>query len=170
MGTGESDVNDRLRARPALGVLSSDRAVIFAFFVAGAAFARFTAISFPVELPDRLLYGGILTAVALLSLSVLGTYTIPALALLLGALVERSAALWLCGWDLRQVPDLRAVGCAALLVPAFFLTATHGMAASASILASLGRGSPSARATLRQELAVACFFAVLGLAAVFFFY
>ncbi|MBR5094975.1 MAG: hypothetical protein IK095_07765 [Oscillospiraceae bacterium] len=163
-------MDEGLNPRPALRLLGSDRTVIFAFYVAGAALAHFTAISLPDLMPLRVLYSGILVLASLLAASVLGTITIPALALFAGAMTEGLASEWVRVWLQGGSPVGRDVLCAAFLVPVFFLTATHGMAASSSILASLGRCSPSTRTAFLQELAIASFFAILGLAIVFYFY
>lgn len=163
-------MSERMQTQPELGVSGSDRAVIFIFFVVGALGAHFTGLVLPGQLSLRALYGGLMLTVSLLSLSILGTVTIPVFALTMGALIERSAVMWLDAWQSRGSPAAREMLCALALVPCFFLASTHAMAASASVLAAVGRGSATARSAFCQELAVAVFFTVLGLMAVFYFY
>ena len=163
-------MSEGLQTRPELGVSGQDRAVIFIFFAVGALGAHFVGLSLPQLLPLRMLYSGAMLIVALLAVSILGAYTIPVFALAMGALIERSAVLWLSAWQSRGTPPLREALCALVLVPCFFLASTHAMAASSSILMAVGQGSATARTAFCQELAIAVFFTVLGLAAVFYFY
>lgn len=159
-----------LRERPGEHSFGSDRLLIFLFFLVGAFASFFGSFSLPENLPPRLLYGALLGAVLLLSASCLGFLMLPLCALLFGAFLEQDAMLWLLAWQERQTADFKVLICSAILAPVFFLAAVHGLTVSNSLTEAVRRGSPTLRDRIRIETVCVLLLALMGCAAIFYFY
>jgi hypothetical protein len=146
----------------------SDRLIIFAFFLAGAAASYFCSFSFPSALSPRLFLCGMLGLMLLSSASLFGNFLLPICALAAGSFSEQIAGFCVSSW-LEGVREYRVIFGSAVLVPVFFLCAVHGMAVSGTVQAVLERGGPSVREVCRREIIILVFFAIVGLAAIFYF-
>lgn len=153
---------------PKGGVLFSDRLVVFAFFLAGAALFFFYSDSFLTALSPRAVLCVLMGLVLLSSASLMGSVLLPVCSFACGAYCEQTALAWLESGS-NGMREARILYGSAILVPIFFLCAVYGMAISGSVYTLLHCGSPSARRFFRRDLLSLLFFAVLGFAAIFFF-
>lgn len=148
----------------------SDGFVLFAFFAAGAAAAYFGAFRAPAFSEPRLFFCGLMSCVLLFSPSGVGSLMLPPCALLLGSFSEQSAMLWMENLLSERRLELFGLLPSLVLVPLFFLSAAHGMAASAAVQLALQRCSPTARAVYRRELSLVFLLVLITLAAIFAIY
>lgn len=146
----------------------SYRLVIFAFFVTGAVLAFFGSVSLPAALTPRLFLSGMMGAVLLSSASLFGSVLLPVCTLASGAFTETIAVSWFSSWA-EGARDYHTLIGSAVLVPTFFLCVFHGMAVSSAVQAAVTCGSPSAKIACQREFFAVIFFAVAGLAAIFYF-
>ena len=149
---------------------SSDRAIIILFFLAGGAAVFFSPIPVPNVLGTRGLLSGILCGVLLLSASTLGGFLLPVFALIFGAVTECAAMSFADSFTAGTQWQLRPILCSAVLVPVFFLVLLHGMSLSGCVQAALLGGNPTARTDYRRELGSQLACALVGFAAIFYFY
>ena len=148
----------------------SDRLVVFAFFMAGAAAMYFLGLPVSALPAPRIVLTGLLGAVLLLSLSALGGVLLPVCALAFGALSQQTALAALPLSPEYGALDLRLIASSFLLVPVFFLASVHGMKVSAYFQTALQHGGPTVKTAFQRELAVLAFLTLFGCAAVFYFY
>ena len=145
----------------------SDRLLIFVFFLAGGAAAFFLPFLNFAPLRERVVLGGMLTATLLFSVSVLGGVLLPVFALCFGACTERAAMAFSASGGSAQ---LRILLCSLVLTPILFLVLLHGLSISGSIQAAVRGGNPTARTDYRRELGSQLACALVGFAAIFYFY
>lgn len=161
-------MNSVKRITPKQEVQSSDRLIIFAFFLAGSVISYFGTVPFPSVLSPRMLLCGILVVVILSASSMFGVQLLPICSMISGFFAEKIAMDWVRAW-FDGARSARIPLGSAVLIPVFFLCAVHGMAASGAIQSALSRGSPSARLLQQHEISSVAFFAVIGFAAIFYF-
>ena len=163
-------MNLSLQNRPDAHTYNADRILIFLFFLVGVFASYFGFPNLPDEISPRFLFGGLLGLVLLLSTSCAGFLLLPMCTLVFGAYTERAAMTWCSQCQGIPVSDLNTVFCSMVLVPVFFLAAIHGLNVSSSMMEAVQKGSPTAREVFRHEMLCLLFLALLGCAAIFYFY
>lgn len=151
-------------------VSASDGLLIFVFFLIGAAAAISGQLRIPEMDSPRLFFCALFGAVILLSTSSFGWLFLPLCVFVYGLYAEQSAITWSRGFLTDGFGELRQVLCSFFILPAFFLTGTHGLCVSSALHNALDGAGPTSRAVYQTGFSRVLLSALLGLAAVFFFY
>ena len=151
-------------------ISASDRLLILLYFGIGASAALFGLLPLPDIQSPRLLLCALFGAVILFSSSSFGWLLLPICVFFFGFYAQKETMGFLKSFSGLGVEEIRQVICSMILLPAFFLTGTHGLCVSAALQNALGSSGPTAREVYQKEFCCVLLSALVGLAAVFYFY
>lgn len=162
-------MNDAVFAGKRRAISLPEGLVVFGFFAWGAVAAAFAPLPLPQLPAERMLLSLLLLSLPLLGSSGFGWLLLPLEMLGFGHYSETAVLCWFPVRGAETLPQLSPLLFRLFVTPVTLLAGVYALCASGALRAAVQRASPSARGEYQQALCLTAFFALLGLAGVFYF-